>query len=158
MVRSTTEMLDTRGRAEEVVRAAGGAIVRRAPGGAIEVALVHRPHREDWTLPKGKAEPGESLEDCARREVVEETGFVCRLGPFVGHTEYRDRLDRPKVVAYWTMTAERGEFAPGSEVDELRWVPLGAAADLLTYERDQELLGALGAAARELLDADPPGA
>lgn len=154
MGRTMTAMLDTMERAEVVVRAAGGAIVRRGPTGALEVALVHRPHREDWTFPKGKVDPGETLEDCARREVAEETGFDCRLGPFVGHTEYRDRSDRPKVVAYWTMTIESGEFTPGREVDELRWVTLDAAAGLLTWERDLELLGALGAAARELaLDA-----
>ena len=158
MGRTLSSMLEPEGRAEEIVRAAGGAIVRRAPDGALEVALVHRPHREDWTFPKGKAEPGESLEDCARREVAEETGFECRLGRFIGHTEYRDRLDRPKVVAYWVMTVEGGEFAPGSEVDELRWVTPDAAAGLLTYERDLELLDALGAAARERDADDAPGA
>lgn len=141
---------------EAVVHAAGGMIVRRCPDGAPEVAVVHRPLREDWSFPKGKLEPGESFEECAIREVAEETGFTCRLGSFVGHTEYRDRKDRPKVVAYWVMEVESGEFAPGREVDELRWVDLAGAAFLLTYERDRELLVAIGAAAHDLFAAPPP--
>jgi 8-oxo-dGTP diphosphatase len=152
---------------EAIVRAAGGMVVRRAPRGELQAAVVHRPARLDWTFPKGKLARGETLEECAIREVAEETGFTCRLGSFVGHTEYRDRKDRPKVVAYWVMEVESGEFAPGREVDELRWVDLAGAARLLTYERDRELLVALGAAARDLFagpaDADlrapsPPGA
>lgn len=133
-----------------MVRAAGGMIVRLGPEGDLQVAVVHRPLRVDWSFPKGKLEPGETLEECAVREVAEETGLRCRLGPFVGHTEYRDRLDRAKVVAYWTMLVEGGEFAPGREVDELRWVDLPGASRLLTYERDRELLMPLSAAARDL--------
>jgi 8-oxo-dGTP pyrophosphatase MutT (NUDIX family) len=151
--RSATAMLEGAQRSEGVVLAAGGMVVRRSEGSRdaeFDVAVVHRPLREDWSFPKGKLEPGETLEQCAVREVEEETGLHCRLGPFVGHTEYRDRLDRQKVVTYWTMTVERGEFFPGSEVDELRWVDVEDAARLLTYERDRELLGALAASAREL--------
>ncbi len=124
-------------------------IVRRTPGGELQVVVVHRPERVDWSFPKGKLAPGETLEECAIREVAEETGFTCRLGSFVGHTEYRDRKDRPKVVAYWVMEVETGEFASGREVDELRWVDLAAAAHLLTFERDRDLLVALGAAAHD---------
>ena len=126
----------------ELVLAAGGLVVRQAPE-AIEVALVHRPLREDWSFPKGKVEPKETLTDCALREVLEETGLRCRIVTFVGTTEYRDRKGRPKVVAYWAMLAEGGTFRTSDEVDELRWVELGEAADLLTYERDHELLGSL---------------
>jgi 8-oxo-dGTP pyrophosphatase MutT (NUDIX family) len=135
---------------EAIVHAAGGMIVRRTPRGELQAAIVHRPERLDWTFPKGKLARGETLEECAIREVAEETGFTCRLGSFVGHTEYRDRKDRPKVVAYWVMEVESGEFTAGREVDELRWVHLASAAHLLTYERDRELLVALGAAARDL--------
>lgn len=108
--------------------------------------MVHRPARCDWSFPKGKLEPGESFEDCARREVLEETGLVCRLGRFVGHTEYRDRKDRPKVVAYWVMHLERGQFAPNEEVDELRWVDLRMADRLLSYDHDRDLLVVVAAA------------
>jgi 8-oxo-dGTP diphosphatase len=134
-----------------VVRAAGGMIVRRSAAGRIEVAVVHRPFRVDWSFPKGKCEPYEPLEECAVREVFEETGFRCRLGPFVGHTEYLDRKERPKVVVYWLMHRESGIFAPGDEVDEVRWVGIGEAEELLTYERDRELLHVLDAAARAAL-------
>ena len=132
--------------AGELVRAAGGIIVRRTADGRPEVAVVHRPARVDWSFPKGKLEPGESFEECALREVWEETGLRCRLGRFVGHTEYRDRKDRPKVVAYWVMEVEAGRFRPNEEVDELRWVDLRAAERLLSYDRDRELLIVVAAA------------
>ena len=130
----------------EVVRAAGGIPVRLSSDGWREIAVVHRPARGDWTFPKGKLEPGEEFEECAVREVLEETGLVCRLGRFIGHTEYRDRKDRPKVVAYWEMEPVGGEFLLNEEVDEVRWVDLGTAAELLSYERDRELLIVLSAA------------
>jgi 8-oxo-dGTP diphosphatase len=123
----------------EIVRAAGGLIVRRQAG-QLEVALVHRPVHQDWSYPKGKLEEGETLEDAAQREVLEETGLICRLLRFVGHTDYIDRKGRPKVVAYWVMSAVAGTFVPNEEVDELRWVDVATAGGLLSYERDRELL------------------
>jgi 8-oxo-dGTP diphosphatase len=123
----------------ELVRAAGGLIVRRVSG-QLQIALVHRPVHQDWSYPKGKLEEGETFEDAAQREVLEETGLVCRLLRFIGHTEYMDRKGRPKVVAYWVMAVEAGSFAVNEEVDELRWVEAAAAGDMLSYERDRELL------------------
>lgn len=139
-------LIEPRPQPVEVVRAAGGIPVRLSPDGWREVAVVHRPTRGDWTFPKGKLEPGEEFEACALREVLEETGLVCRIGRFIGHTEYRDRKDRPKVVAYWVMEPVAGEFRLNEEVDEVRWVDLGSAAQLLSYERDRELLIVLSAA------------
>jgi 8-oxo-dGTP diphosphatase len=128
----------------ELVLAGGGLVVRQSRLDDIEVAVVHRPTREDWSFPKGKVEPKETLTDCALREVLEETGLRCRIVSFVGTTEYRDRKNRPKIVAYWAMHAEEGTFRPSEEVDELRWVEISdPAADLLTYERDRELLASL---------------
>ena len=135
--------------AGEVVQAAGGIVVRRAPDERFEIAVVHRPARCDWSLPKGKREPGETFEECALREVLEETGFDCRLGRFIGHTEYRDRKDRPKVVAYWVMEVVGGSFRPNEEVDLLEWADFGTAANLLSYARDRELLVVVEAAVEE---------
>jgi len=129
----------------EVVQAAGGLVVRRREG-LLEIALVHRPEHRDWSFPKGKLEDGESSEEAALREVREETGFVCRILRFIGHTEYVDRKGRPKAVAYWVMTAEAGSFRPNGEVDELRWVSLAEAEFLLSYPRDRELAAVLLAA------------
>lgn len=104
------------------------------------VAVVHRDRYDDWTLPKGKLDPGESFEQAALREVEEETGFRCELGPELGRSEYVDPHGRPKLVRYWRMTVLGGEFRRNDEVDELRWVTPAEAAELLTHERDRELV------------------
>jgi 8-oxo-dGTP diphosphatase len=129
----------------DVIQAAGGLVVQRRSG-KLEIAVVHRPVHRDWSFPKGKLEPGESFEQAARREVLEETGMTCRLVRFIGHTEYVDRKGRPKAVAYWVMAPEAGSFRPNGEVDELRWVTLEDATRLLTYPRDIELVAVLMAA------------
>jgi 8-oxo-dGTP pyrophosphatase MutT (NUDIX family) len=121
-------------------------LVVRRHGGALRIAVVHRPEHEDWSFPKGKLEEGEALEEAATREVCEETGFTCRLVRFVGHTEYIDRKGRPKVVAYWVMAPVSGTFVPNDEVDEIRWLGLAQAGRLLSYERDRDLLAVLSAA------------
>ena len=121
------------------VKAAGGVVWRRGPGGS-EVAVAHRPPRSDWSLPKGTRDPGESGEDAALREVREEIGLECTLGEELPHVEYQDRKGREKVVRYWLMDVEGGEFAPNDEVDEVRWVDVDEAAALLNYERDTELV------------------
>jgi 8-oxo-dGTP diphosphatase len=104
------------------------------------VALVHRPRYDDWSFPKGKLEDGEDEATAALREVEEETGLRCHLGPSVGAVTYRDRRGRFKVVRYFQMDANGGGFAPNQEVDELRWVSLGDAARLLSYAHDRRLL------------------
>jgi 8-oxo-dGTP diphosphatase len=124
------------------VKAAGGVVWRRGAGG-IEVAVAHRPHREDWSLPKGKLDPGESWETAALREVEEEIGYRCRLGRELTPTSYSDPKGRSKVVRYWLMEPEAGEFEPNKEVDEVRWLIPSAAAELLTYPHDRELVRAL---------------
>jgi 8-oxo-(d)GTP phosphatase len=126
----------------ESVRAAGGVLRRIGPKG-IEVLLVHRPRYDDWTLPKGKAQPGESDEETALREVEEETGLRASLGTELPSTRYRDSHGRDKVVRYWTMRPESGSFEPHGEVDAINWTPIAEAGAKLSYERDVEVLRAL---------------
>jgi len=118
----------------ELVRAAGGIVIR---DGA--VLVVHRPEYGDWTLPKGKVDPGETWEEAAVREVEEEAGLRCELGEEVGRTHYVDQRGREKEVRYFLMTAA-GEPTAQNEIDEVRWVPLAEAAATLSYERDVALL------------------
>jgi 8-oxo-dGTP diphosphatase len=126
------------------VRAAGGAVLRPRAGGGVELCVVHRPKYGDWSLPKGKLERGESFEQAAVREVFEETGLRCRLRQELEPVTYPDRKGRRKLVRYWLMdVAEDTGFAPNDEVDELRWLELPAAAALLTYEHDQELVASM---------------
>jgi 8-oxo-dGTP diphosphatase len=123
----------------EPVEAAGGVVVRDGM-----VLLVHRPRYDDWTLPKGKLDPGESFEDAAVREVEEETGLRCRLVRELPSTEYRVR-GRPKTVRYWLMEPESDTpFVPNDETDDLRWLPPNEALALLSYDRDRDVVAAAG--------------
>lgn len=122
------------------IRAAGGVVLR-----AGETLLVHRPAYDDWTLPKGKADPGESDADCALREVREETGLACSLGRELPDVSYVDGRGRPKRVRYWLMEplpdpAAHAPFVPNAEIDALAWLPIAEAAGRLTYERDRLVL------------------
>ena len=128
-----------------LVRAGGGVVWRRQPDGRLEILLVHRPKYDDWSFPKGKCDGHEDDATCALREVEEETGFRCRLGVELPSTEYIDPKGRPKKVRYWAMTVESGRFAPNHETDEVQWVPVADALDLLSYERDREVMEALAA-------------
>jgi 8-oxo-dGTP pyrophosphatase MutT (NUDIX family) len=117
------------------VLAAGGLVLRDG-----EIALVHRPKYDDWSLPKGKLDKGEDFEEAALREVWEETGLRCTLGRELGDATYKDNKDRDKLVRYFEMHPESGEFTPNDEVDELRWVRLAEAPDVLSYDFDRELV------------------
>jgi 8-oxo-dGTP pyrophosphatase MutT (NUDIX family) len=124
------------------VRAAGGVVLRDRDRGK-QVLLVHRPAYDDWSFPKGKAHDGESDEDCARREVEEETGLRCELGRELPSTRYRDGRGRRKVVRYWVMDAGEDEASAQAEVDEIAWLPLEEAKRRLTWDRDRAVLDAV---------------
>jgi len=123
-----------------VIEAAGGIVVGRD-----RIAVVHRPHRSDWSLPKGHLDPGESHAEAAVREVYEETGLRCVITGDAGSTSYVDRKGRPKRVSYFTMTIESGEFTVNDEVDELMWVDRDGVA-VLTYPADVDLVRAVWSA------------
>jgi 8-oxo-dGTP diphosphatase len=118
------------------VHAAGGVVVRDG-----HVVVVHRPKYDDWSLPKGKLEPGESFEEAALREVAEETGLRCELDGELGSVRYIDPRGRPKLVRYWRMRPlDEAELAPTHEIDEARWVDRDGAAELLDYAHDKDLV------------------
>jgi len=129
----------------QLVRAAGGVVTRDGDGGT-EFLVVHRPRYDDWSLPKGKLEPGESPEAAARREIAEETGVEVRLGDPLPDHRYTDRHGRPKVVHYWEMTpVGTTGWAPDDEVDETRWICAAEAATLLSYKNDRRLVARVAA-------------
>jgi 8-oxo-dGTP diphosphatase len=122
------------------VRAAGGVVLRDDT-----VLVVHRPRYDDWSLPKGKLERGESWEEAALREVREETGVGARLVRELDDDHYTDRKGRPKRVRWWLMEPVAVDaHEPDDEVDEVRWVPLDEVRGLLSYAHDRELVTALG--------------
>ncbi|WP_052711214.1 NUDIX hydrolase [Pseudofrankia sp. DC12] len=130
------------------VRAAGGVVWRPAPGGGVEIVLVHRPRYDDWSLPKGKVEPGETWLAAAVREIDEETGFAVAVGALLGDVTYPVGRHGPaaatsatKVVRYWALRATGGAFTPNHEVDDLRWLPPGQALGLLSYDLDRDVVG-----------------
>jgi 8-oxo-dGTP diphosphatase len=124
------------------VLAAGGIVHRRRSDGTVEVLVIHRPEYEDWTLPKGKLDPGETAEQAAVREVEEETGVKATLGAHAGSNEYFDRHGRSKRVDYWLMDPVEvpDVFTPNSEVDEIRWLLVEDLRNELTHEHDAEIV------------------
>jgi 8-oxo-dGTP diphosphatase len=124
------------------VLAAGGVLWRgdaQTPGADREIAVVHRPKYDDWSLPKGKVDEGEQLVVTARREVYEETGAVAVCGQVVGEQRYRVAAGQ-KYVRYWAMANCDGDFEAGEEVDELQWLSARRAVRKLSYPHDRQLV------------------
>jgi len=127
---------------------AGGGVVWRCKAKKpkeIEIVVIYRPRKNDWTLPKGKIEKNDTdLLFCALREVTEETGLRAVPGSYIGKTVYQTKNARgeeaKKKVYYWLMGMVSGEFIPNKEVSELRWLSLPEAEKILTFKRDKELV------------------
>jgi 8-oxo-dGTP pyrophosphatase MutT (NUDIX family) len=128
-----------------VIRAAGGVLWRPKADG-VEVVLVHRDRYDDWTLPKGKLDAGESHKVAALREVLEETGFSCRLGRKLATTVY-DTPIGPKRVKWWAMQPCEGQGDGDgpenpAEISALEWLAFEDAWHRLTYRVDRDVLSA----------------
>jgi 8-oxo-dGTP pyrophosphatase MutT (NUDIX family) len=124
----------------ELIRAAGGLLWRPVQSG-YEIAVIRRQRYGDWTLPKGKLDPGEDWTAAALREVREETGFAAKLLGFAGALTYATDKG-PKVVRYWHMLP-RGEPGPvENEVAELVWLPIADARERLDYDLERGILEA----------------
>lgn len=129
------------GQGDATVLAAGGFLWRgdpSAPARDREMAVVHRPKYDDWSMPKGKVDEGEQLVVTACREVCEETGARAAAGQVIGEQRYRVAAGM-KYVRYWAMAYRDGDFVPQDEVDELRWMPTPDAIRKVSYDHDRQL-------------------
>jgi 8-oxo-(d)GTP phosphatase len=131
----------------EAIIAAGAVLWRTAAqeaegGSGVEVLLVHRPKYDDWSLPKGKREPGEHLLLTAVREVFEETSVRPVLGPRLATAEYLAN-DRPKQVDYWSAVGSHDQAAPSHEIDAVSWLPLAQVQKRLSYPHDVDVVADL---------------
>ncbi|MGW6931824.1 NUDIX hydrolase [Lentzea sp. NPDC054927] len=129
---------------------AAGAVLWREADGDVEIAVVHRQRYDDWSLPKGKLDRGETIPACAAREIREETGYSCVLGRFLKQISYTVRGDA-KTVDYYAAEAVSGSFVANDEVDSLRWLPIADASSLLTYSHDRAVLAEFGRLPADLL-------
>lgn len=121
------------------IKAAGGLVWRDSARGR-EVAVIHRARYGDWTLPKGKLNPGEDWTEAAVREVMEETGCSVQLKDFAGTVNY-ETGGRQKIVQYWNMESiGQSEFKPSEEVEEIRWLSVQKALEVLDYDGEREIL------------------
>lgn len=125
--------------ADSALIEAAGAVVWRPAARGVEIALIHRPRYDDWSLPKGKLLPGEQPFAAALREVCEETGSHGALGRSLGEIRYQASGD-PKRVRYWAIEHSGGRFAPGDEVDVMEWLSPRAARKRLTFPHDTPVL------------------
>jgi 8-oxo-dGTP diphosphatase len=124
----------------KIVLAAGGVLWRETPGGR-QVALVYRDRwGGEWSLPKGKLEKGETFEEAALREVIEETGCHAEIDDFLAAVDYRAK-DKPKVVLFFSMRlVDLKPFSPSDEVTALEWLSPSAALELLAHEKERDVL------------------
>ena len=124
-----------------MIRAAGALLWRDNSDLSIEVALIHRPRYQDWSLPKGKLEMGETALQCAYREVQEETGIRATFTRQLGTVEYEES-GQEKRVKYWAAhcALTNSEFVPNEEVDQMRWLSPSQALEQATHDSDKSII------------------
>jgi 8-oxo-dGTP diphosphatase len=124
-----------------LIQAAGAVLWRKSSESEIEIAVIHRPRYDDWSLPKGKVENNESHIATAYREVLEETGYTSTFGPEIGVVVYKLE-GAPKEVRYWA--AQASDIQEGSpnpeEVDQLEWLSPKLAKERLTNKDDRKIV------------------
>lgn len=120
---------------------AGGTVLYRiTDDGDVEYLVIHRPLYDDWTLPKGKLDKGETFLEGAVRETWEETGITPKRPRLVGTIAYHTQNDNAKVVRWWLAKAGKGSFEPNKEVDKVKWMSFKKGRKKLTYRNDREVL------------------
>lgn len=124
---------------ESVIQAAGG-ILWKKEGSIKKLAVVHRHKHKDWSLPKGKVDPGETWKKAALREVLEETGYAAKIKKYAGSISYL--LDgKPKVVLFWHMEAKtEKKNKMNGEVDQVKWLTVDEASQILDYPDEITLI------------------
>lgn len=129
----------------KVIQAAGGLVFRMTPKGNLKILLVHRPRYDDWGLPKGKASKRESPEETALREVLEETGYRCRIVAPIGTTRYR--IDGGVKEVHWFAMRPLPDspgFKKNKEVDDFKWLSPAKAKARCDYENDRAIIAEAG--------------
>ena len=124
-----------------MIRAAGALLWRENSDLSIEVALIHRPRYDDWSLPKGKLEIGETALQCAYREVLEETGIRASFTRHLGAVEYEES-GQQKRVKYWAAycALDQSDFIANDEVDQMKWLPATQALEQATHDSDKSII------------------